>query len=72
MSADAIEAVNRHGVTPRARIHHMSVWGDDPIMMLSAPIPATQRALATGTYEIVPPRIAEKLMTLELLIGGKD
>ncbi len=39
------EAVNRHGVTPRARIHHMSVWGDDPIMMLSAPIPATLRAL---------------------------
>ena len=40
------EAVERHGVTPRARIHHISVWGDDPIMMLSAPIPATQRALA--------------------------
>jgi acetyl-CoA C-acetyltransferase len=40
------EAVERHGVTPRARIHHISVWADDPIMMLSAPIPATQRALA--------------------------
>ena len=39
-------AVNEHGVTPRARIHHMSVWADDPIMMLSAPIPATLRALA--------------------------
>jgi acetyl-CoA C-acetyltransferase len=39
-------AVNEYGVTPRARIHHMSVWADDPIMMLSAPIPATQRALA--------------------------
>jgi acetyl-CoA C-acetyltransferase len=39
-------AVDQHGVTPRARIHHMSVWADDPIMMLSAPIPATQRALA--------------------------
>ena len=39
------EAVNRHGVTPRARIHHISVWADDPIMMLSAPIPATLRAL---------------------------
>ena len=39
-------AVEEHGVTPRARIHHMSVWADDPIMMLSAPIPATQRALA--------------------------
>jgi acetyl-CoA C-acetyltransferase len=39
-------AVEEHGVTPRARIHHLSVWADDPIMMLSAPIPATQRALA--------------------------
>ena len=39
-------AVEEHGVTPRARIHHMSVLADDPIMMLSAPIPATQRALA--------------------------
>ena len=40
------EAVKRHGLEPRARIHHMSVLADDPIMMLSAPIPATQRALA--------------------------
>jgi acetyl-CoA C-acetyltransferase len=39
-------AIKDHGLTPRARIHHMSVLGDDPIMMLSAPIPATQRALA--------------------------
>ena len=39
-------AVEEHAVTPRARIHHMSVLADDPIMMLSAPIPATQRALA--------------------------
>jgi acetyl-CoA C-acetyltransferase len=34
-----------HGLTPRARIHHMSVRGDDPIYMLSAPIPATRYAL---------------------------
>ncbi len=38
-------AVKQLGLTPRARIHHMSVMGDDPLMMLSAPIPATQRAL---------------------------
>jgi acetyl-CoA C-acetyltransferase len=38
-------AMKSHGVTPRARIHHMTVWADDPIMMLSAPIPATRRAL---------------------------
>jgi acetyl-CoA C-acetyltransferase len=40
------QAVVQHNLTPRARIHHMSVLADDPIMMLSAPIPATQRALA--------------------------
>ena len=39
------QAIQDHGLTPRARIHHMSVLADDPIMMLSAPIPATQRAL---------------------------
>ncbi|WP_055476720.1 acetyl-CoA C-acetyltransferase [Gordonia sp. HS-NH1] len=39
------DAVNRFGFTPRARIHHMSVRGADPIMMLTAPIPATEHAL---------------------------
>ncbi|GAA3781221.1 acetyl-CoA C-acetyltransferase [Streptomyces chiangmaiensis] len=38
-------AVRRHGLTPRARIHHLSVRGEDPIRMLSAPIPATAHAL---------------------------
>ncbi len=38
------EALTTHGLTPRARIHHISVLADDPIMMLSAPIPATKRA----------------------------
>ncbi|WP_182379418.1 acetyl-CoA C-acetyltransferase [Nocardioides sp. WS12] len=38
-------AVKQHGLTPRARIHHASVRGDDPVMMLSAPIAATQYAL---------------------------
>jgi acetyl-CoA C-acetyltransferase len=33
------------GVKPLARIHHMSVLGHDPVIMLEAPIPATQRAL---------------------------
>jgi acetyl-CoA C-acetyltransferase len=40
------QAVRDHGVTPRARIHHLSVRGDDPVMMLTAPIPATAHALA--------------------------
>lgn len=38
-------AVKEHGLKPRARIHHMSVRGDDPAWMLTAPIPATRHAL---------------------------
>ena len=38
------QALTDHSLTPRARIHHMSVRGDDPIMMLTAPIPATRHA----------------------------
>ena len=37
--------MQEHGLKPRARIHHLSVRGDDPIYMLSAPIPATRYAL---------------------------
>ena len=39
------EAVKKYGLKPRARIHNMTVRGDDPVMMLSAPIPATAWAL---------------------------
>ncbi len=39
------DAVKQHGLTPRARIHHISVRADDPIYMLTAPIPATKWAL---------------------------
>ncbi|WP_030407808.1 acetyl-CoA C-acetyltransferase [Streptomyces albus] len=39
------EAVRVHNLTPRARVHHLSVRGEDPIRMLSAPIPATRHAL---------------------------
>ena len=38
-------AVARYGLKPRARIHHISVLADDPIWMLTAPMPATERAL---------------------------
>ena len=38
-------AVEEHGLTPRARIHDLSVRGEDPIWMLTAPIPATRHAL---------------------------
>lgn len=39
------DALKRYNLTPRARIHHMSVRGADPIWMLTAPINATEYAL---------------------------
>jgi acetyl-CoA C-acetyltransferase len=39
-------ALKDHDLQPRARIHHMSVRADDPVIMLTAPIPATRYALA--------------------------
>ncbi|HEY2830869.1 MAG TPA: acetyl-CoA C-acetyltransferase [Sporichthyaceae bacterium] len=38
-------AVQAHNLKPRARIHQLTVLGADPKIMLTAPIPATQRAL---------------------------
>ncbi|GIM85457.1 acetyl-CoA C-acetyltransferase [Salinispora arenicola] len=34
-----------HGLRPRARVHHLSARGDDPVLMLTAPIRATEVAL---------------------------
>ncbi|MDE2486538.1 MAG: acetyl-CoA C-acetyltransferase [Alphaproteobacteria bacterium] len=39
------KALKEHNLTPMARIHHLSVIGHDPVIMLEAPLPATQRAL---------------------------
>jgi acetyl-CoA C-acetyltransferase len=39
------KALAEHKLKPRARIHHLSVRGDDPVWMLTAPIPATAHAL---------------------------
>lgn len=39
-------AVREHGLTPRARIHHLSARAGDPVVMLDAPIEATRHALA--------------------------
>jgi acetyl-CoA C-acetyltransferase len=39
------DALKRYNLTPRARIHHMSVRAEDPIWMLTAPIPATAYAM---------------------------
>jgi len=38
-------AVSDHGLVPRARIHHISCRGADPVLMLTGPIPATRYAL---------------------------
>jgi len=40
------------GVQPLARIHHMTVLGHDPVIMLEAPIPATERALKKAGMHI--------------------
>jgi len=45
-------ALRRLGCKPRARIRHLSVLGDDPIWMLTAPIPATQRALQKAGLQL--------------------
>jgi acetyl-CoA C-acetyltransferase len=38
-------ALKTHNLKPRARIHHLSVRADNPVWMLTAPIPATRWAL---------------------------
>ncbi len=40
------------GIAPLARIHHMTVTGGDPVIMLEAPLPATQRALKKAGMRI--------------------
>jgi len=55
--ASGVLVVNERGLTalgarPLARIHHMSVLGHDPVIMLEAPIPATDRALAKAGLKI--------------------
>src|SRR5262249_5021417 len=45
-------ALKDHDLSPRARIHHLSVRADDPIYMLSAPIPATRLALDKAGLKI--------------------
>ena len=45
-------AVEEHGLTPRARVVHLSVAGDDPVWMLTGPIRATNRALARSGLSV--------------------
>lgn len=45
-------AVREHKLTPRARVHHISARGSDPIYMLTAPIRATKHALERAGMSI--------------------
>ncbi|MEV6274263.1 acetyl-CoA C-acetyltransferase [Nocardia sp. NPDC051832] len=52
-------AVREYGLKPRARIHHVSARGADPIMMLTGPIPATKWALEKTGLSIDDIDVAE-------------
>lgn len=52
-------AVREHGLRPIARLHHLSVIGHDPVIMLEAPLPATDRALARSGLTIGDIGLAE-------------
>ncbi len=45
-------ALKTFGLRPLVRVHHMSVMGHDPIVMLEAPIPATEFALRRAGLKI--------------------
>ena len=40
------EFTKAHGLRPRARILQTATAGDEPVIMLTAPVPATERCLA--------------------------
>ena len=46
------KAVREHGLAPRARVHHLSVRGDDPVWMLTGPIAATRHALTRSGLSV--------------------
>ena len=46
------KALKALGVAPLARVHHMSLLADDPVIMLEAPLPATQKALKKAGLKI--------------------
>ena len=46
------EALRRHGLTPMARIHNLTVTAGDPVIMLEEPLFATDRALVRAGMKI--------------------
>jgi acetyl-CoA C-acetyltransferase len=45
-------AVERHGLTPRARISALTVTGSDPVYMLTGVMPATEQVLARAGLSV--------------------
>ena len=45
-------ALKQYGLKPIARVHHMTLIGHDPVIMLEAPLPATERALKKAGMKI--------------------
>lgn len=46
------ERASQLGLRPRARLHSFAVIGDDPLFMLTGPIPATQKVLERSGLKI--------------------
>jgi acetyl-CoA acetyltransferase family protein len=46
------KALDQFGLAPLARVHARAVVGSDPVLMLDAPIPATQQVLARGGMKL--------------------
>ncbi len=73
-------ALKTFGMTPLARVHHISVFGHDPVIMLEAPIPATQAALKKAglrlqdvdAYEVNEAFASVPLAWLQALEGDPD
>lgn len=66
--------VKAHGLKPRARIRAMATYGDEPIIMLTAPTPASQKALAKAgmsTHDIDLWEINEAFAVVPLQVMRK-
>jgi acetyl-CoA C-acetyltransferase len=46
------QALREHGLTPLAKITTLTVVGDDPVIMLTGPIPATKKVLAKAGLDV--------------------
>lgn len=52
-------AVKEHGLTPLVKVRNLAVVGSDPFLMLTGPIPATQRVLERAELSIDDIGVAE-------------